>query len=132
VELRYADKEGGREGGEGGGIEQSFLTLIEDPVLRPGGREWVVKARITALSREHNRREFSLWVDVSAFEQREHGLCVSGVQTEAVRTLKVVGKGGGGGGGGREGGRVVKEGVPLKRRSIVATRGQVKAKNAGK
>jgi len=130
VELRYAGKEGGREGGEGG-IEQSYLTLLEDPVLRPGEREWLVKARITALSRQHTRRAFSLWVDVSAFEQREHGLCVSGVQTSAVRTVKV-GKGGGGKeSGGKEGAKAGREGMPLKRRSIVLTRGQVKDKKAG-
>jgi hypothetical protein len=102
VELRY---EGGGEGGGEGGVEQSLLNLREEPLLRPGEKEWVVHARIESPSRDHGRN-FVLFVDVGAFEQGEHGLCISGVETAPIRTLLRGGRGRGKGKkGGREGGR---------------------------
>jgi hypothetical protein len=82
-------------------VEQSSLELLEEPLLRPGQMKWEIHARVTALSSDHGRRKFALWVDVSQFEQREHGLCVSGTLTPPFKVARrAVGGGDGGKGGG--------------------------------
>lgn len=100
---RFWKKPNRYEDGEGDGVEQSSLELLEEPLLRPGQTAWAIHARVTALSRDHGRRKFALWVDVSQFEQREHGLCVSGTLTPPFRVVRRE-VGGGGGNNGAKGG----------------------------
>ena len=84
------------DGGAGDGeLEQASLQLLEEPLLRPGETKWRIHARVTALSKEHGQKRFALSIDVSQFDQREHGLCCAGVLTPPFRVNMNPFKGGG-------------------------------------
>lgn len=73
----------------GHSVDQGSLELLhnEEPRLRPGDTTWEIHARVTALTRDHGRKKFALWVDVSPFEQKEHGLCAGAVLTPPFRVV---------------------------------------------
>lgn len=78
VELRHEDGEM---------MEQQPLQLLEDPRLNPGEDRWRVRVRLNIPTCIYGIRKFRLWLDVSPFEQREHGLSVAGILTTAVKVV---------------------------------------------